>query len=88
MFPPTPPQLKLSQMSSIRNGEIPVVVIYLQPAGTPTEYALLGPEEAVEILAAIEWLRDHAKPANMTGPAEQPAPANPQQEGERNDVRE
>lgn len=87
MFPPIPPQLKLSQMSSIRNGEIPVVVIYLQPAGTPTEYKLLGPEEAVEILATIEWLRDHARPAGMTEPAEQPAPAN-LQEGERNDVRE
>lgn len=80
-----------------------MVVIYLQPTGTPTEYKLLGPEEAVETLVAIEFLRDHAqptadtlkvleqlrdhaRPADMTGPAEQPDPANPQ-EGER-DVRE
>jgi hypothetical protein len=51
------PSLKLSQMTSIRNGEIPVVVVYVRD-NLPSEYQLVAPEEAVLTLAAIERLRD------------------------------
>jgi hypothetical protein len=53
------PSLKLSQMASIRNGEIPVVVVYVRD-NLPSEYQLVAPEEAVITLAAIERLRDLA----------------------------
>lgn len=51
------PTLKLSQMTSIRNGEIPVVVVYVRD-NVPSEYQLVAPEEAIVTLAAIERLRD------------------------------
>ncbi|MBS4060962.1 MAG: hypothetical protein KG029_11235 [Bacteroidetes bacterium] len=63
------PSLKLSQMASIRNGEIPVVVVYVRD-NLPSEYQLVAPEEAVVTLAAIERLRDLACiPVAMAKPA-------------------
>lgn len=58
--PSSSSQMKLSQMTSIRNGEIPVVVVFFTPDGTPSEYKLLPPDEAIETLAVIERLRDLA----------------------------
>lgn len=76
MFPPISPQLKLSQMASIRNGEIPVVVVYFQPSGAPREYKLLGPEEAVELLVVIERLKEMAARITPSTTAEQISPIN------------
>lgn len=51
-----PPSMKLSQMASIRNGEIPVVIVYVRD-NTPSEYKLVAPDEAIVTMAAIERLR-------------------------------
>ena len=60
MFMPssnTPPSMKLSQMASIRNGEIPVVVVYIREHA-PRDYKLVSPDEAILLLATIERLKD------------------------------
>jgi hypothetical protein len=55
---PNQPSPKLSTLSSIRNGEIPVVVIYLAANRVPLYYQLLDPLEAIVTLATVERLRD------------------------------
>lgn len=71
MIPATP--MTLSKMASIINGEIPVVVIYVKPNNTPSEYKILSPDEAILTLAAIERLRDTRQPEEKEPPAKVPA---------------
>ena len=44
---------KLSQLASILNGEIPVVLIYIEK-DIPKSFEVAKPEEASAMLAAIE----------------------------------
>jgi hypothetical protein len=74
MVPST--SMKLSTMASIINGEIPVVVIYVKPNNTPSEYKMLSPDEAILTLAAIERLRDTRQSEEKELPAKVPAAAN------------
>ncbi|MDX9991590.1 MAG: hypothetical protein RBS68_06015 [Anaerolineales bacterium] len=51
------PNPKMSQLASIRNGEIPVVIVYLND-NVPLNYKMVAPQEAIELLAFVEYLRD------------------------------
>jgi hypothetical protein len=54
---PVDNSLKLSQLASIRNGEIPVVLVYFA-GDAPQDYKLASPEEAASFLAMVEYMRD------------------------------
>jgi hypothetical protein len=54
---PVDNSLKLSQLASIRNGEIPVVLVYFAD-DAPKDYRLASPEEAASFLAMVEYIRD------------------------------
>ncbi len=51
---------KLSQLASILNGEIPVVLIYIEK-DQPKRYELAKPEEAAAMLAVIEVMNEKPK---------------------------
>jgi hypothetical protein len=53
---------KLSQLASILNGEIPVVLVYVEN-DHPKRYKLAKPEEASAILSIIEMLNAEKKGA-------------------------
>jgi hypothetical protein len=48
---------KLSQLSSILNGEIPVVLIYIED-NQPKRFEVAKPEEAAAVLAVVEVIND------------------------------
>ncbi len=48
---------KLSQLSSILNGEIPVVLIYVEE-DHPKRFEVAKPEEAAAMLAVIEVINE------------------------------
>jgi hypothetical protein len=58
----TPSNLKLSQMASVRNGEIPVILVFVRDQ-VPQNYKLVPPEEAIPVLSLIEFMRDHSNTA-------------------------
>ena len=60
MMPAAPAQsnLQLSRLASVRNGEIPVILVYVKDK-MPQNYKLVPPEEAQDLLATIEYLRDY-----------------------------
>lgn len=74
------PSMKLSKMASIINGEIPVVIIYVKPNNTPSEYKILSPDEAILTLAAIERLQDTTPAEEKEKSAEVPASTDTQPE--------
>ncbi len=49
---------KLSQLASILNGEIPVVLIYLEN-DRPKCFEVAKPEEAAAMLAVVEVINDN-----------------------------
>lgn len=49
---------KLSQLSSILNGEIPVVLIYIED-NQPKRFEVAKPEEAAAVLAVVEVINDN-----------------------------
>ncbi len=51
---------KLSKLASILNGEIPVVVVYVEDK-LPKRYEVAKPEEASALLATIEVLNQKKK---------------------------
>lgn len=65
---PVDNSLKLSQLASIRNGEMPVVLVYFAD-DAPKDYKLASPEEAASFLAMVEYIRDFTqsqkKPNNI-----------------------
>lgn len=61
--------LKLSQMASVRNGEIPVILVYVRDQ-VPQNYKLVTPEEAAEVLTVIEFMRDQIRNAISQAKAE------------------
>lgn len=48
---------KLSQLSSIINGEIPVVLIYIEN-NQPKRFEVAKPEEAAAMLAVVEVINE------------------------------
>ena len=48
---------KLSQLASILNGEIPVVLVYVEN-DRPKRFEVAKPEEAAAMLAVIEVLNE------------------------------
>jgi len=52
--------LQLSRLTSVRNGEVPVILIFVKDQ-TPQNYKLVTPDEAQEVLALIEFMRDFSK---------------------------
>jgi hypothetical protein len=48
---------KLSQLSSIINGEIPVVLIYVEN-NQPKRFEVAKPEEAAAMLAVVEVINE------------------------------
>ena len=56
---------KLSQLASILNGQIPVVLIYLEK-DMPKSFELAKPEEASALLATIEVMLE-SKKSRMDG---------------------
>jgi len=48
---------KLSQLSSIINGEIPVVLIYIEN-NQPKRFEVAKPEEAAAMLAVVEIINE------------------------------
>ena len=53
---------KLSQLASILNGEIPIVLIFVKDK-KPERYEVAKPEEAAAMLAAIEIINEKEKGA-------------------------
>jgi len=51
---------KISQLASILNGEIPVVLIYLEH-DTPKRFEFAEPDEATAMLAVIEAINEQKK---------------------------
>jgi hypothetical protein len=51
---------KMSQMASIRNGEIPVILVYVKDQ-VPQNYKMVPPEEAERVLALIEFMQDYLR---------------------------
>ena len=51
---------KLSQLTSILNGQIPVVLIYLEK-DMPKNFEIARPEEASALLATIEVMLESKK---------------------------
>ena len=49
---------KLSQLSSIINGEIPVVLIYIEN-NQPKRFEVAKPEEAAAMLAVVEVINEN-----------------------------
>ena len=54
------PAPKLSQMSSVRNGEIPVILVFVRDQ-MPQNYKMVTPKEAEEILSLIEFMQDYLR---------------------------
>jgi hypothetical protein len=57
------PAPKLSQMSSVRNGEIPVILVFVRDQ-MPQNYKMVTPKEAEEILSLIEFMQDYLRAAS------------------------
>ena len=51
---------KLSQLASILNGEIPVILIYLKE-NVPINFEVAEPEKAAAMLATIEVINEQKK---------------------------
>jgi hypothetical protein len=57
------PAPKVSQMSSVRNGEIPVILVFVRDQ-MPQNYKMVTPKEAEEILSLIEFMQDYLRAAS------------------------